>query len=244
MNFDVRDHVIEDNVAVDLDLGDFIKSIDDQFEYPKGLFEWSPMLNLELTISKRHLNLPIENVMPKRAMKFLVNGKNVRDLIVHLAEAEPNCWVFADVKCFIGQSLTIEAKSGYIEVDALDAITQSDTPLADIEGELFDIRVEFELWDASEFGINVRGTHVCYDVAFQELCLPKPAAPLVPKNGKIHLRLLIDRPSIEVFENNGEVAYPLGFLPEANGRSLKLYTKAGNTRMRSREVYELRSIWL
>ena len=126
----------------------------------------------------------------------------------------------------------------------IDLSPDGENPLADIEGELFDIRVEFELQDASEFGINVRGMPVRYDVGRQELCFRHPVAPLPPEDGKIRLQLLIDRSSIEVFGNNGQVAYPFGFLPEADDRSLTLYTKAGNTRVKLLEVYELHSIWL
>jgi sucrose-6-phosphate hydrolase SacC (GH32 family) len=125
----------------------------------------------------------------------------------------------------------------------IDLSPNGENPLAGIEGELFHIRVEFELRDASEFGIRVRGMPVRYDVKRQKLCFPDSNATLPPEDGKIRLQLLIDRSSIEVFGNQGQVAYPFGFLPEADDRSLTLYTKAGNTRVSLLEVYELRSIW-
>lgn len=53
---------------------------------------------------------------------------------------------------------------------------------------------------------RARGLDVVYDGAKAELRVGKVVAPLKPEDGKMHLRVLIDRGSVEVFGNGGRVA--------------------------------------
>lgn len=116
-------------------------------------------------------------------------------------------------------------------------------PLSDVTGELFHIRAEFELNGAKEFGFVIRGVPVVYDVEREELSCQNRSAPLKPASGKIHLELLVDRTSIEVFGNHGRLYMPIGtILPEDN-RWLVLFCKGGNVRIDTLEIHELRSAW-
>ncbi len=74
-----------------------------------------------------------------------------------------------------------------------------DNPLADVSGDLFDIRAEFEPGDAEAFGFTVRGVPVIYDVKKQEISCRNVTAPLKPEDGKVRLQLLVDRGSIEIY---------------------------------------------
>jgi len=113
-----------------------------------------------------------------------------------------------------------------------------------IYGDLFDIHVEFQIGDATEFGFIVRGIRVVYDFEKQELTCQDKCAHLAPIEGKIRLQLLVDRASIEIFGNDGRVAIPIGVIPEDNNKSLEVYCKGGRTHINALEVYELCSAWL
>jgi fructan beta-fructosidase len=65
-------------------------------------------LQRELTVDQRYLYLPVKTGAPMRRMKFLVDGKVVRDFDIELAEGEPDFQVFSDVSPFKGKKLTIE----------------------------------------------------------------------------------------------------------------------------------------
>ena len=69
-------------------------------------------------------------------MDFLIEGKTVRQFAIHLADGQPQCWMFSDMEKFKGQSLTIQVQDGdegenedELPADALDSITQSDGPV-------------------------------------------------------------------------------------------------------------------
>jgi len=118
-----------------------------------------------------------------------------------------------------------------------------DNPLSAITGELFDIRAELELGDASEFGLLIRNIPVSYNVEKKELSCREQTAPLEPVDGKIRLHILVDRASIEIFGNDGLLAMPIGVIPEDEDKSLEVFSKGGNTEIKSLDVYELRSVW-
>ena len=85
---------------------------------------------MEFTVGSRYINLPVKNDAEKRLMRFLVDGRRVREFEIELAEGEPDLWVFADVSDYGGQQLTIEAEGMDADAEALQAIEQSD----DIKG--------------------------------------------------------------------------------------------------------------
>jgi len=60
---------------------------------------------------------------------------------------------------------------------------------------------------------------------------------------KIRLELLVDRTSIEIFGNDGRIYMPIGVVLVDNSKSLEIFTKGGNTEVKSLGVYELRSVW-
>ena len=91
-----------------------------------------------------------------------------------------------------------------------------------------------------------------YDAEAQTLsCLGKTAA-LRSIDGRVNLQLLIDRTSLEVFGNQGEVSMSFCFLPaaanhrlalRADGRSVHGGSTHGGARIESLVVHELRSAW-
>ncbi|MHC4132929.1 MAG: glycoside hydrolase family 32 protein [Planctomycetota bacterium] len=115
--------------------------------------------------------------------------------------------------------------------------------LADVKGELFDIDAEFEIGDADEFGFMINGFSVKYNVEKNELSCGRSKAELKPVDGKIRLRILVDRVSIEIFANDGHVYMPIRAIPEGNHKGLEIFTKGDSTKINSLTVHELKSIW-
>ena len=124
-----------------------------------------------------------------------------------------------------------------------ETLNEGDNLLAGITGDLFDIRVEFEVGNAVEFGFNIRGIPVVYDVERGELACQGGVAPLKPIDGRIRLQLLVDRASSEIFGNDGRVALPVGVIPADDDTSLEVFTREGSTEINSLDVFELRSAW-
>jgi len=123
------------------------------------------------------------------------------------------------------------------------ALSPEANPLAEVEGELFDIEAELDPGQASEIGFKVRGTELVYDARKQELrCLDK-TAPLAPVDGRIRLRLLVDRASIEIFANDGRIYMPMGVLLPREDRSLALFARGGDARVARLAVHGLKSAW-
>jgi len=122
-------------------------------------------------------------------------------------------------------------------------LKEGENLLDGISGDLFDILAEFEIGDAAECGFVIRGIPVVYDVSEQQLTCHNCQAPLKSQNGKIRLQLLVDRTSIEIFGNNGEIYMPIGVIPPDDNKSLEVFSKGGNVKVNCLEVYELRSVW-
>jgi fructan beta-fructosidase len=137
----------------------------------------------------------------------------------------------------------IEALRGRKHEWANEELTPGRNVLADIAGDLFDIRAEFEVGDAAEMGLTIRGVPVTYDVREGQLSCEGKSAPLKPMGSKVRLRLLVDRTSIEVFGNDGRIYMPIGVIPSDDSMALEVFSRGGVSRAASLEVCELKSAW-
>ena len=107
--------------------------------------------------------------------------------------------------------------------------------------QLFDIRLEIELRDAKAFGVKIRGIDLRLEnglISFQGT-----EAALAPIDGRLVLQLLVDRSSLEVFGNRGELSMSICYLPEAADHPLVFYAEDGAAKLTSLAVHELRSAW-
>lgn len=96
---------------------------------------------------------------------------------------------------------------------------------------------------AGGFTIEVRGHALAYDGDRETLsCFGKTTA-LRAINGRVSLQLLVDRTSLEIFGNRGEVSMSFCFLPAVADQSLALKADAGRARIASLTVHELKSAW-
>jgi fructan beta-fructosidase len=118
-----------------------------------------------------------------------------------------------------------------------------DNPLAGIAGDLFEIQLEAEVGPAAVVTLNARGVQIVYDALKKTLTCGDKKAPLAPEAGKIHLQVLVDRGSVEVFANAGRVAISHGAIAPEGNRSLSASVAGADTRIRTLEVFELKSAW-
>ena len=137
----------------------------------------------------------------------------------------------------------LESLRGASQVIEPQAFAPGVNPLKDVQGELLDIIAQLAVGDAKEIGFDLRGVKVSYDVQRQELsCLDKKA-PLQALGGRIQLRLLVDRTSVDIFGNDGRLYMPMGMSIAADNRSLGIFATGGGAHIESLEVFELKSAW-
>jgi fructan beta-fructosidase len=118
-----------------------------------------------------------------------------------------------------------------------------ENPLKEVRGELLDVDADLQPDGATEVGFTLRGVPVVYDVKKQEVRTGRHSAPLPLEGGKVRLRLLLDRGSLEVFGNGGRVALSSAVLVAPEKREVELFSRGGKTRVVTLEVFELRSAW-
>jgi fructan beta-fructosidase len=114
--------------------------------------------------------------------------------------------------------------------------------IPELRADLLDLRAEIKSVGAEEFGITVRGQIISYSVAQQTLQLGSLSAPLKLPEGTLRLRILVDRSSIEVFADEGEVTFSVMTLEDAD-HDVSLFSNGGEIRVVSLEANRLESIW-
>ena len=124
------------------------------------------------------------------------------------------------------------------------SVSHGNNLLCGIEGDSFDIEVEFEPAESDALGFKIQGNDVQYTTKTKAVvsCRTHPMKT-EPINGRVHMRLLIDRTSIEVFVNHGEITGANCILPKEESGPPKLYINGGDAFIHSLKVRELKSIW-
>ena len=107
----------------------------------------------------------------------------------------------------------------------------------------FDISAVFEPGNAAEFGMTVGGLTITYNTAAKELRCEDKTAPLSPSDGKIKLRLLVDRLSVEIFANEGRVYMPMRHVLDKEAGGVSVFAKGGKAVLSGVTAHEISSIW-
>jgi sucrose-6-phosphate hydrolase SacC (GH32 family) len=108
-------------------------------------------------------------------------------------------------------------------------------------GELLDIQLEAEVGPDTAFSIGLHGQIVNH--AGQQVECLGGKAPLSSVDGVVRLRLLVDRTSIELFGNDGELSMSSCFVPSRMDTTVRLRGENGAFRVRRLVVNRLRSAW-
>ena len=135
-----------------------------------------------------------------------------------------------------------------------ESLKPGDNPLEKVQGNLFDIEAKIKVGNADEVGLLINGFPIVYSVEEQrliggegkkddEFSAGETHVELAPEDGKITLRILVDRPSVEIFANEGRVYMPMQAVRDLNNKSLSIYSKGGTAHIDELTVYEMKSIW-
>ena len=119
-----------------------------------------------------------------------------------------------------------------------------ENPLAGVTGRLLDIEAVLEPEEGAGAGFRIRGVEVVYDSRRGRLLCPGLGeAELAREDGLIHLRLLVDRISIEIFGNRGLVYMPVADKPLSQELGLGIFARGGTVKIHALTVREICSIW-
>jgi levanase len=142
-------------------------------------------------------------------------------------------------------------------------VTNTSQPLigSQADGKALDIDATFSLEDAKRFGLKVRTgagqeTVIGYDTTTQELYVDRThsgaadfssdfpgvqRAPLRAENGKVHVRVLVDWSSVEVFGGSGEAVITDQIFPDPDSQGVQVFAEDGSVRLDQARVRHLGS---
>jgi sucrose-6-phosphate hydrolase SacC (GH32 family) len=124
-------------------------------------------------------------------------------------------------------------------------LLNSSEELQELSGDLLDLNVTIDVGSAHHVGLRVHGQSIIFDTAKKTLESLNATAPLSAIDGKITLRVLVDRTSIEVFANGGAVSLSGCYLPNSNASAHPpaIFSEGGTATLVSGEGYTLKSAW-
>jgi sucrose-6-phosphate hydrolase SacC (GH32 family) len=133
----------------------------------------------------------------------------------------------------------------YTDSRSWDAFTlkPGDNPLADLQGDQLDIEAGVDLADATAINLNIRDQVVHYSVPDAELALAGTKAAVSLAGKHLRLRLLVDRSSLEVFANDGQVSISRVFFFDPAQKQFSLTSAGGDVRVTSLVIHHVGSIW-
>lgn len=124
----------------------------------------------------------------------------------------------------------------------LDTFTpDTPNPLHTLTSHTYDIVLSCDLASAKNLKLKIRDTHVSYDIKSKTLTCGNTKAYLHPMEGKLHLRILVDKGSVEVFGNHGRVALAHTRVLKDEGYALS--TQGGSIKNLNIEAYPIKSTW-
>ncbi len=117
--------------------------------------------------------------------------------------------------------------------------------IADLPWQLTDTELTVALNGARKLALTIRGQPLTYDTASATLELTgSPAKAIVqPVDGKLKLRILIDRCSIDVCAQNGRVFLMHVFQPDWTMPVLAATAEDGRAVISDVRMHRLKSVW-
>lgn len=116
-------------------------------------------------------------------------------------------------------------------------------PLSSIKAEQVEILATFEPGKADSISFDLRGILISYDVRQGMLRYGKITTPVPSQQGRVTLRMLLDRTSLEIFANSGLTYIPAKAEPTEGSRDLAIQARGGAAKFIALEIYPLKSIW-
>jgi len=125
----------------------------------------------------------------------------------------------------------------------------NDNILKKVKSDCVHLSGTFDLKTVDNFGFMIRhgkkvpGTEVLYNVKRGTLSCLGVTVPLMPAGNKLSFEILVDRASIEIFANNGQMVMSFGINAPAENREMVLFSNGGELIIDQLDVYELKSAW-
>ncbi|MDR3688014.1 MAG: glycoside hydrolase family 32 protein [Fimbriimonas sp.] len=123
-------------------------------------------------------------------------------------------------------------------------LAPQDNPLAKVNGELFDLEASVTVGHGEAVLFNLRGIEIKYDIQKQELSCLDRKVKLAPIDGRVDLRILVDRTSVDIFGNHGRAYMPMGVLVPAANSTLSVQAQGEGIELKSLKVYRMNSAWV
>lgn len=116
----------------------------------------------------------------------------------------------------------------------------SDSPLTDIVGELFDIRAEISPGTATTITFCIRGAEARYTPATGMLSCMDRTIHAGSTDGRLRLRLLVDRTTLEIFADDGMASLTFFLEPSNEKQPLRLSTSGGEATIDSLTAWTMK----
>jgi sucrose-6-phosphate hydrolase SacC (GH32 family) len=142
-------------------------------------------------------------------------------------------WPVRELETLYGRPVTkdsFEVKKTEVVIDGLAS-------------DLFDLEVAIRPGDCKAIGIRLWDDEIVYDVRDQTLACRGKSAPCVLRDGVLSLRVLVDRSSVEVFANKGEVVMSFCFLPKHKDSGVAIYAQKGSAQVESLISRDIKPVW-
>ena len=135
-----------------------------------------------------------------------------------------------------------EIENLYVKSNTFKNLTlkKAGKKLAGVKAELIDMSIEFE--PTSPMKLTIRGLEISYVETSQEFIFGESriAAPVI--NGRVKLRILIDRSSIELFANEGAAVATCYAVPSPDDFSISVFADS-DLKINTITVNNLKSTW-
>ena len=122
-------------------------------------------------------------------------------------------------------------------------LSEGENAFAGLTGDQWDLTFDVDVMLAKQVELNIRGTKLQFDVASATLSQGDHRAHWPVVNGRLKVRALIDRTSIELFGSEGALSYTSCFLPSLEDHTLSLSSVGGSLAVKSVEAIRLESAW-
>ncbi|HSQ56447.1 MAG TPA: GH32 C-terminal domain-containing protein, partial [Gemmata sp.] len=111
------------------------------------------------------------------------------------------------------------------------------------ELDAFDLRLDLTVDKPVVFSLDLRGTKLTYDGKKGTLTCKGVTAPVKPHEGKLDVRVLVDRGSVEVFAGLGQTAMSVAAIPDEKRPKVILTPTEGEFTIRIARLYRMKSAW-
>jgi sucrose-6-phosphate hydrolase SacC (GH32 family) len=122
-------------------------------------------------------------------------------------------------------------------------LSPGSNPLSGIRGKLFDVKAQFSVGTAQSITFAFQGVTVTYNASTQQVSCNGVVNTLAPIGGVVQLEIIVDRKTIEIFGNNGQLYMPLPANNPDGSSLISLTCSGGNATFSSLTVNKLKSIW-